>query len=121
MTNLEFITSHKIDQFSKTDLYDYIVDRIQKNSILVLEKDLDPLERMELIAHGLEKTIDGVYHGVKLINITVSTGNHGFLRNKPKEIHFNLITPGNSIIEQKEEGHYSIITEDGDQVSTMIS
>ena len=121
MTSLEFITSQKIEHFSKDDFYDYIVDRIQNNSILVLEKDLDPLERMELIAHGLEKASDGFYPGVKLVNITVSSGNQGFLRSKPKEIQFNLITPGNSIIEQKEEGHYSIITDSGDEVSTVIS
>ena len=110
MTSLEFLTSQKIENFSNNDLYDYIVDRIQSNSILVLEKDLNPLERMELIAHGLEKVTDGFYPGVKLVNITVSTGNQGFLRNKPKEIQFNLITTGNSTIEQKEEGDYSIIT-----------
>ncbi len=121
MTSLEFITSQKIDLFSKSDFYDYIVERIQNSSILVLEKDLDPLERMELIAHGLEKVTDGFYPGVKLVNITVSAGTQGFLRNKQKEIQFNLITPGNSIIEQKEEGHYSIITEDGNEVSTVVS
>ncbi|MHA2028892.1 MAG: OapB/ArvB family protein [Candidatus Kariarchaeaceae archaeon] len=121
MTRLEFITSQKIEHLSKTDFFDYIVDRILKNSILVLEKDLNPLERMELIAHGLEKATEGIYPGVKLVNITVSTTNQGFLRSKAKPIQFNLVTPGNSTIEQKEEGHYSITTEDGDQVSTLIS
>ena len=121
MASLEFITSQKIEHLSKTDFYDYIVRRILRNSILVLEKDLDALERMELIAYGLEKSTQGYYPGVKLVNITVSTGNQGFLRGKAKDIQFNLITPGNSTIEQKEEGHYSIITEDGNQVSTVIS
>lgn len=121
MTNLEFITSQKIDTYGKEELYDYIVDRILNNSILVLEKNLDPLERMELIAHGLGRAVDGIYPGVKLVNITVSASASGFLRNKAKDIHFNLITPGNSSIEQKEEGHFSIVTEGGEKISTQIS
>ncbi|OLS20580.1 MAG: hypothetical protein HeimC2_36630 [Candidatus Heimdallarchaeota archaeon LC_2] len=121
MTNLEFITSQKIDTYDKDQLYDYIVDKILDNSILVLEKNLDPMERMELIAHGLGRATDGIYPGVKLVNITVSAGTSGFLRSKARDIHFNLITPGNSTIEQKEEGHFSIITEDGNQISTLIT
>lgn len=120
MAQLEFVTSNKIENLEGEELYDFIVDRINENSILVLEKDLDAIERMELIARGLERATSGIYAGIKVVEIKVSTGSGGFLRGKSRDLQFNLITPGNSQIEQKEEGYYSIITEEGAEVSASV-
>lgn len=122
MAQLEFVTSSKIENLEGEEFYDFIVDRINENSILVLEKDLDAIERMELIARGLERATSGIYAGIKVVEIKVSTGSSGgFLRGKPRDLQFNLITPGNSQIEQKEEGYYSIITDEGAEVSASIT
>jgi len=112
MTSLEFITSNRIDSLSKNDLYNLIIDKINDNRILVVERDLDPMEKMNLIAAGLERARHGIYAGIKMLEISVSVGNSGFLRNNSRDIKFNLITPGSSNIDQKEDGHYTITSGD---------
>lgn len=120
MTRLEFLTSGRIGSLEKQEFYDMIIEKINQNRILVIEKDLDPMEKMELIAHGLEYAKNGLYPGIKMLEISVSVGSHGFLRNNHKDIIFNLITPGSSEIDQKEDGHYSITTTDQSGSSEQV-
>lgn len=90
------------------------------NKILIIEEMFDPLEKMQLIRRGFETTSDKNYYGMKILQIKIKSETSGFLRNKQKTHQFNLIAPGSSTIEQEEDGHYSVIMEEGDILSAVI-
>ncbi|MHA2252202.1 MAG: OapB/ArvB family protein [Candidatus Kariarchaeaceae archaeon] len=120
MTNLEFITANRASRIIKPKLYDFIIDRILDNKIVIIEEVFDPSEKMDLIARGLERINSKKYHGIKMLEIRVKGENSGFLRGKQKDLQFNLFAPGSSVIQQEEDGHYSVKMEEGAIVSALL-
>ena len=49
MTQIELITSSRVEDLSISHLYGYILDKIEDERIVILEKSLDPQQQMELI------------------------------------------------------------------------
>ncbi|MHA2503433.1 MAG: OapB/ArvB family protein [Candidatus Kariarchaeaceae archaeon] len=120
MTQIEFITSSRVAGMDPHNLYDFILDRILEDRIVVLEKEMDAEEQMELIARGLEKvnTDDGM--GINFLPFYITTHVAGLLRNRMQDVQFNLITPGSSKISETKEGHYSVETQDGQVFSAAF-
>ncbi len=116
---LEFITEKKVSKLDNESLYKFIIDRILDNRILIIEKYLNPVQKMELIAKGLEEAQTESCNGINLVQVTISNYSSGFIRNKKQELIFNLIAPGNSEIKQEEDGYFSIQTSNGEKFSVF--
>lgn len=110
---LEFVTSQRISGFSKDELYSWIIRRVLDNRILIVERDFKPDERLEILTRGLLTANTETSTGINMIGIPIMSSG-GKLRNRHKKIQFNLFAPGDSIIESKEAGHYSVKSFSGD-------
>lgn len=104
---LEFVTQQRIAGFSKDELYSWIIRRVLDNRILIVERDFKPDERLEILTRGLLTANTETSTGINMIGIPIMSSG-GKLRNRHKKIQFNLFAPGDSIIDQKEDGHYSV-------------
>ena len=74
---LEFITEHKISNLSTKEFFNFIIDRILDNRILIVEKELTATERMALISKGLEEVVTETSHGINMTQIVISTISNG--------------------------------------------
>ncbi len=115
---LEFITENRISHLDSADFFDFVIQRVKDDRILVVEKELSAEEKIQLIAKGLEEVSNNTSHGINMAQIVVSSESNGRLR-KRKEVKFNLFAPGSSQIQQEDEGHYSILTDTGDTVAII--
>ncbi|MDH5404752.1 MAG: DUF2073 domain-containing protein [Candidatus Heimdallarchaeota archaeon] len=113
MTGIEFITASRVDGLSDNNLFDFILDRVSEDNIVVLEKSLDPEQKLNLIAKGLNYIQNEDYAGIKMFHFSIKTGTERRWKSE-NTIQFNLIAPGNSEINQKREGHYQIKTNDSE-------
>jgi len=120
MTQIEFITSSRVEGLPDGNLYDFILDRVLEDRIVVLEKDLDASQQMELIARGLEKVATDSGIGINFVPFYVTTHVNGIIRSKQQEVQFNLITSGTSKISENQEGHFSVETESGELISAAF-
>ncbi len=116
---LEFITENRISHLDSADFFNFVIERVRDNRILVVEKELSHEEKIQLMAKGLEEVSNNSSHGINMAQIVVSSESNGRLRNKRKEVKFNLFAPGSSQIQQEDEGHYSILTDNGDTVAVI--
>ena len=114
MTTIEFITSSRVEGMHDANLYDFILERILDDRIVILEKDLDAAEQMELITRGLERVTTDAGVGIQFVPFFIRTQVNGILRNKQQQVQFNLIAPGTSKIVEDTKGHYYVETKDGD-------
>ncbi len=119
MTNLEFITANRALKIPRLELYDFIVQRVLNDKIVIIEEIFSPAEKMQLIARSLEKSSTKDYYGFKMIQIKIKSENNRLLRGK-KDIQFNLFAPGSSVIEQNEDGHYSVKMDGGNVVTAAL-
>ncbi|MHA2171859.1 MAG: hypothetical protein ACXAB7_18445 [Candidatus Kariarchaeaceae archaeon] len=120
MTNLEFITANRVSKIPKIQLYEFIITKVSNHKIVIMEDILDSKEKMDLIAKSFEKGNQEGYYGLKMLQIKIKGENMGLLRNKQKDINFNLFAPGTSIIEQEEDGHYSVRMEEGNAITASF-
>lgn len=116
---LEFVTERKIENLTSSELIDFIIERVMENRILLLEKDFEPEEKLELMAKGLMNAETDTSVGINMVQIPIEARSTGRLRNKPTKIQFNLFAPGTSKVDQMEDGHYEIKSWDGDVVATV--
>jgi hypothetical protein len=114
---IEFITSSRIAGYSDHHLYNFILNQVLQDKIVVLEKELDYQQQMELIAMGLEKTVTDRSVGIKFMPFFVTTQVAGLIRQKQQEVQFNLIAPGTTNIAENDEGHISVTTQEGEVFS----
>lgn len=117
---IEFITSSRIAGYTDRHLFDFILDRVLEDKIIVLEKELDYQQQMELIALGLEKTVTDTSVGIKFMPFFVTTQVAGLIRPKQQEVQFNLIAPGTTSIAENDEGHISVTTQEGEIFSAAF-
>jgi len=120
MTTIEFITSSRVNGLHDASLYDFILKRVLDDRIIILEKDLDAGQQMELIARGLETVESETGVGINFIPFYVKTQVGGILRNKQQEVQFNLIASGTSKIYEDKKGHYCVETADGEFLSAAL-
>jgi hypothetical protein len=116
---LEFITENRISHLDSNEFFDFVIQRVKDDRILVVEKELSHEEKIQLMAKGLEEVSNNTSHGINMAQIVVSSGSTGRLRNRKKEVRFNLFAPGSSLIQQEDEGHYSIVTDGGHTVAVI--
>ena len=120
MTQIELITSSRVEDLPISNLYGYILDKVENDRIVILEKSLDAQQQMELIALGLERVSKESYAGISFVPFFVTTHVNGRFKAKPQELQFNLIAPASSIIEETSEGVFSVTTKDGNVFSAAF-
>lgn len=107
MFSIDFLPATLTEDLQGDELFTFILDRVTRDRVLLLEKDLDPEARMLLIARGLERFSDE-FIGVKLMQIDIKAESGGFFRSKQLASSLLLVAPGNATIEQSEDGDFSV-------------
>lgn len=116
---LELITENRVSNLPLTELIEFVLDKVMDNSILLVERKLDAEERMEIMKRGLEVASNRTSMGLKMLNFSVKKEISGRIRNKVEEVYFNLFAPGSSVIQQEDDGHFSIHTYEGEPVAEV--
>ncbi|MCY3410460.1 MAG: DUF2073 domain-containing protein [Candidatus Heimdallarchaeota archaeon] len=118
---IEFITERKISNLKTSDeLFDFIIDRVLKNRILLMEREFNPEERLELMTRGLVAATTDTSAGINMVQIPIHREiKTGLGRSKHATFQFNIFAPGTSQIDQMEDGHYAVKDFNGEIIAEV--
>ena len=114
--SLDFIPSNVTNEMSDEELYDFILDRVATDRVLMLENGLDPEKRLELIQKGLERFSED-FIGLKMVLIGIKTERQGIFRSKEVSNPIFLIAPGNAVVNQFPNGEISVKISDDEMLA----
>jgi hypothetical protein len=117
MISIDYIPSSILIGLNQDELCEFILDKVNHDRVLLIERALDPDKRLALIQKGLERFSDE-FIGVKLLQIDIKTDGQGFFRSKSNACTLLLVAPGNAHIDQSEEGDFSV--KFSDNIETTI-
>lgn len=103
---------------NKEELFDFILDRVASDRVLMLEESLNPEKRLELVQKGMERFSED-FIGLKMILIGIKTERQGIFRSKGTSNPIFLIAPGNAIVNQLQNGEVSVKIADDEMIAGM--
>ena len=106
--SVDFVPHSRIANLKGDVLYDYIIDKVSEEKILLIETGLEPTERLSLIQRGMERYSTN-FTGIKMLIIKVQGERIGkFFKSKNTGGSLLLVAPASTLIDQSQEGDFSI-------------
>ena len=107
-SSVDFISHAQIAGLHGVSLYDYLLDQVSEEKVLLIEAGLNPNEQLALVQRGMER-YSSDFSGVKMLALKMQGASRNkFFKSKNKRADLLLVAPASTLIEQSKGGNFSI-------------